>query len=96
MAWFDLLKVVRKLSAEGEISAAAFAQRARIPTKLSSAWLTKFRKWGYVKLIDGPRPAGRGRPVLFYELTEKGAKRKAPTFKLPKLPKMVRGQKREE
>lgn len=96
MAWFDLLKVVRKLSVEGEISAAALAQRARIEPKLASAWLSKFTKWGYVAPTEGPASSGRGRPVRFYELTEYGRTKEKPTFTLPKLPKMVRGQKRGE
>lgn len=67
MAWFDILKTVRKLHNRGErITSLTLQDEANLDLRVSSAWLSKLLKWGYLRKL------GKDGKTNVYEITEWG------------------------
>lgn len=48
--WFDALLAARRILSRGEVlTSIALAREWDVDTRVASAWLFKFERWGYVK-----------------------------------------------
>ncbi len=92
MTWWGILEAARRASHGGKstVTAKSLAEEARIEatvgddgflispaTRIASAWLSKFARWGYVVRVEGDRP-GRTKKFNLYELTAYGLERRPP------------------
>ena len=74
--WFSLLTLARELSPDPKATFTAphLAAQAGLKgseVKIASGWLYKFRKWGYVDVVDTVR-GDSIRPLNVYVVTKKG------------------------
>lgn len=78
MDWWEILLAVRQIAQKGQIASPALSKRTGMTVRVASAWLSKLKKWGYVRLGGSAPSFTNRRWVRVYELTTYGRDRKAP------------------
>lgn len=72
MDWYGILRAARRSAVDGQITSDVLATAIRSETRVASAWLGKFVRWGYVLRVGRRNGDGRGRPTTVYQLTSWG------------------------
>jgi len=70
LAWYDVLQAARKVASDGILTSVDLASKTGMGTTLSSAWLSKFVRWGYCTL-EGSK-AGNKRWLRIFRITKWG------------------------
>lgn len=69
MDWYGILRAARRVAVDGQITSDVLAEATKTETRVASAWLGKFVRWGYVLRVGRKNGTGRGRPTTIYQLT---------------------------
>ncbi len=74
MHWYGILKAARRIAVDGIVTSDKLAEAIGDETRIASAWLGKFYRWGYVLRVGRQNGSGRGRPRTVYQLTSWGVR----------------------